>query len=335
MANVTFEDIAFKDARFGALAKHCGYPRAWGRGVMLAIWGLCTELETYTLPASAVNAIGREEDYDHLIEALVLNDLAELAEDGRVRLKGTEGRIEWLAQCRESGRRGGQASAAARKSKRPSSDPQATLKRPSRVPQANSTSGSGSGSDPVLEKTPEETLLRRAAAQPNAATSQPFETDVTISASPAVEPAVQQGLPGVLPGAAAPAEKAPAEKRTCCGPTGDPGKWMLAAEHEFCRLHRERLGLPYAHAYARDRGALRKLPEEYVPRLPELIRRFFDEADPFVFEKAGVHIPAFVQRVSTLLRPKNGNGTHGKPTPTSDQMRAMAAELRRREGLLS
>jgi hypothetical protein len=168
------------------------------------------------------------------------------------------------------------------------------------------------------------------AAAPPAAQSQPPGTTVIIPSSPAVGLAVQHDLPGVLPGVATPAVKNLAEKEPCCGPAGDPAQWMKQAEHEFCLLHRERLGLPYVHEYARDRKALKKLPAAYVPRLSELVRRFFDTADDFVFTKQGVHIPAFVSRVSTLL---GGRGRNGKLTARDLADMAMKHEAEERNAI--
>ena len=143
MANVTFLDEAFRDGRFGALARRFGMSRAWGRGIVLSLWSTCTELNTYDLPITAVDAIGMDDGgVEGLAPGLIASGLAEAIEGERVRLKGTEGRIEWLADCKAAGRRGGLASAEKRR------QGQGTLQPPLKGPFKGGLKGGSSDPEP-------------------------------------------------------------------------------------------------------------------------------------------------------------------------------------------
>lgn len=69
------------------------------------LWSTCTDRETAELEDHWIVALFGDGGPDALIRA----GLAERTESGKVRVKGTDGRIEWLKTRRESARKGGEA----------------------------------------------------------------------------------------------------------------------------------------------------------------------------------------------------------------------------------
>lgn len=104
MARVSVDDRVFSDARFDILGALLGESRHAAVGRMLRVWHECLERTSYTLPARVVAVhLGSPEGPDRLVEA----ELAEWAGDGVLRIRGTEGRIEWLEHKRETARANG------------------------------------------------------------------------------------------------------------------------------------------------------------------------------------------------------------------------------------
>ncbi len=105
MASVRIEDEARRDPRFKILGKKIGSDRFSAIGRMIEVWAHCTERETYFLQPEIIDACA---DFDGFCELLLLPDvnLAEKTDQG-IRIKGTQGRIEWLAAKRENGKSGG------------------------------------------------------------------------------------------------------------------------------------------------------------------------------------------------------------------------------------
>lgn len=95
--------------------------------------------------------------------------------------------------------------------------------------------------------------------------------------------------------------------KPCCEPSEDR---VRAVAWHFCQLHRERLGLVYAHKYGRDGKAVKDLPAEYdTDKLIGLLDAFFATDDRFTWRERGISIPAFVDRIPALLaRSTNGRG---------------------------
>ena len=109
-ASVRIEDEAFSDERYGVLAALCGLADAdHARGKMARLWRQCTAQRTYVLPIDLVCSVLGENGADCIVKA----SLGELVEGG-IRIRGTKGRIEWLAKLRNNARKGGKAKAAKR-----------------------------------------------------------------------------------------------------------------------------------------------------------------------------------------------------------------------------
>lgn len=104
MPAVRIEEEAFGDERYDDLAAAAGLADAdHARGKMARLWRQCTLEGTYALHRITVERVLGPK----AIEALTFARLGELLDDGRVRVRGTEGRIEWLEKVRAGGKKGG------------------------------------------------------------------------------------------------------------------------------------------------------------------------------------------------------------------------------------
>ena len=109
-ASVRIEDEAFSDERYGVLAALCGLADPdHARGKMARLWRQCTAQRTYVLPIDLVCSVLGENGAEGIVKAA----LGE-AVDGGIRIRGTKGRIEWLAKLRNNARKGGKAKSAKR-----------------------------------------------------------------------------------------------------------------------------------------------------------------------------------------------------------------------------
>lgn len=103
-ASVRIEDEAFNDPRIELLGSLSGYNRFEALGRLAHLWRACTQRETYIIDDIwVISCLG-----DKGPEALVKAGLAERVADG-LRVKGTEGRIEWLKKLRTNSKKGGEA----------------------------------------------------------------------------------------------------------------------------------------------------------------------------------------------------------------------------------
>ena len=103
-ASVRVEDEAFSDRRYNRLARYAGLADAdHARGKLLVLWRQCTIEQRYVLPADDVRDVLGENG----VEALVRANLGEVVDGVGVRIKGAQGRIEWLEKLRENGKKGG------------------------------------------------------------------------------------------------------------------------------------------------------------------------------------------------------------------------------------
>lgn len=115
MSAVRIENDAWTDWRFDALGQFA-YPalaRTDSRDMAMLrffrVVSVCTDSQSYTVAVVACDAIGGE----GFAAALVRCGLAEAVDAQTVRIKGTEGRIEWLREYREARQLGGKARAKA------------------------------------------------------------------------------------------------------------------------------------------------------------------------------------------------------------------------------
>jgi hypothetical protein len=123
-ASVNIVDEAFSDLRFDRLGALLGTNKYDALGRMAHLWRACTSGNTYELPTAIVSLVIP-------LEALVTSGLGERVScpccqgddeypctadcDPVVRIKGTEGRVEWLDEKRKAAKAGGLARAASAK----------------------------------------------------------------------------------------------------------------------------------------------------------------------------------------------------------------------------
>jgi hypothetical protein len=98
-ASVRIEDEAFGDGRYEHLGQLLGTTKFDALGRMSFLWRQCTQENSHVLPESFVRVFVDP-------EKLVESRLGERVETG-IRIRGTRGRIEWLAKLRKNGRKGG------------------------------------------------------------------------------------------------------------------------------------------------------------------------------------------------------------------------------------
>jgi hypothetical protein len=102
-AAVRIEGDAFSDLRYDVLAQRAGLADAdHARGKMARLWAQCTAESRHVLTQEEVRAVLG----DRGPESIVYARLGEEVEGG-IRIRGTKGRIEWLAKLRKNGRKGG------------------------------------------------------------------------------------------------------------------------------------------------------------------------------------------------------------------------------------
>lgn len=135
--SVRIETKAFSDNRYKLLAKRLGTTRWDARGRMEDIWEECTQRETYYLTEEVINSITECENFCKLICDKEIS-LGEVTEHG-IYIKGTDGRIEWIAKLRKNSRKGGRKTKAnwlaKNKAKRgPKTRPDDSPPSPSTVP---------------------------------------------------------------------------------------------------------------------------------------------------------------------------------------------------------
>lgn len=103
MTAVRIEPDAFGDPRIEYLGKLAGYSAYEALGRLAHLWRYCTQRQLYIAPHAVIEAI-----IGAPAETLVRAGLGEPTSDG-VRVRGTEGRIEWLAKLRANSKAGGEA----------------------------------------------------------------------------------------------------------------------------------------------------------------------------------------------------------------------------------
>lgn len=108
MARVNVEQKALTDARFYRLGHDLGAPQEFAHAVglvaMIRIWNECIERGDYAVDGWLIQAaLGRQD----ACELVCAADLAVKVRSGKFRVKGTEGRVEYLQKLRESGKANG------------------------------------------------------------------------------------------------------------------------------------------------------------------------------------------------------------------------------------
>lgn len=105
MARVNVDSQALVDARFGILSSLMGLDDPdYAMGKMVRLWMQCIERETYVITKPVIVSLFRGNQDAPMW--LVQSELAEEVEGG-LRIKGTKGRIEYLAEKRAKARRNG------------------------------------------------------------------------------------------------------------------------------------------------------------------------------------------------------------------------------------
>jgi len=107
MARVSVDQSALTDSRYEVLARLAGWAnRHEALGRMVLVWNECQERGAYILKGATLDALlGCSEAG----ELLIGSALAKRIGAGRFYVKGTKGRIEWLAKKREAARENGKA----------------------------------------------------------------------------------------------------------------------------------------------------------------------------------------------------------------------------------
>jgi uncharacterized phage protein (TIGR02220 family) len=123
---VRIEGMAWTDPRVIALAEMARYNVDEAIGRLARLWAWCTEKESYTAPAWLVAQILRV-SADDFVRIELGEWVAGVHET--IRIKGTHGRIEWLANKRRAARAGGEANRQRLEAKREPDDSQAIARR--------------------------------------------------------------------------------------------------------------------------------------------------------------------------------------------------------------
>lgn len=105
--SVRVESVALGDPRFDALGEIAGYSKFEALGRMVILWSACTRLGLYVIRESMIAGYLGQRG----VEAILGSDLGERVEGG-IRVRGTEGRIEWLAELKKHQIQGGRKRAA-------------------------------------------------------------------------------------------------------------------------------------------------------------------------------------------------------------------------------
>src|SRR5262245_30037125 len=142
MARVNVDQKALSDPRFGVLARLMGTgDRDTALGRMVRVWNECAERETQVLSHAVLEDIFGHPDAANWIVTAELGSLnyrgvSKRTKSNYIRIKGTAGRIEWLAKRRQEGRLGGRK--GGRPPKTPRGLPPETPPAPAPAPALNS-----------------------------------------------------------------------------------------------------------------------------------------------------------------------------------------------------
>jgi hypothetical protein len=245
---IRIESKAWTDSRYTTLALELGLPASDADVALIrvaAIWRWQTEhysaeAPTYSVSRAVVNGSLKSLDG---ARALVAADLAELEDDGRLRIKGGrddngKSRISWLWDDREEKRKAGRASAERRKAAGdprgkdgrfedlPNGGPTADQRRTNRTPTDPEQSTERQPSSPdsgLCPQDPDLSLGPRAGARDPGAPA-PAAAG-TLPSVPAMTPA-----PGPMAGYVTLALELLTAARAAIDPTANPAAWDMAFE---------------------------------------------------------------------------------------------------------
>lgn len=245
MARVNVDQKAHTDPRFELLGRLMGTNRHEALGRMILVWNECQERGSYFLPAKLVGAIlGHNDGANWLIES----DLAMWQDEiiGELRIKGTEGRIEWLDEKRRNGKKYGHLGAGhGKKGGRP--------KKPGKGVSKTGSGGSAETRSPGLNNPPP---------------------------APAPAPAKEEDPTG---GAASPPL---AKEATDVKPPRKPAEGVHAEFIRiFVDAWQVRYGEKYPFAAGKDASAItwmRKQTAEDAGKFRAIVARYIGDEDPFV-----------------------------------------------------
>jgi hypothetical protein len=102
-ASVRVDGEAFDDVRFAMLGRRLETSVYDALGRMLFVWRQCTKLDTYILTGEQLSIAGGSDEFPYLLCEV---GLAEKLDNANFRIKGTTGRIEWLRNLKENGKKG-------------------------------------------------------------------------------------------------------------------------------------------------------------------------------------------------------------------------------------
>jgi hypothetical protein len=110
LAAIRVEEKALTDPRYAILGRLMGVDKFSARGRVEMLWSHCTEIKSYFLTSSVIDTLAECEGFSELI----CHPEVKLGEktDSGIRIKGTRGRIEWLAKLRKSSEKGGEKTRA-------------------------------------------------------------------------------------------------------------------------------------------------------------------------------------------------------------------------------
>lgn len=111
MASVRLENDAWTDPRYDHLAQLVGLDDGdFARVRCMRVWSYCTDRNESVLSEAVVDVLGKHKGF---ARAMIEAQLAEETKRG-IRIKGSKGRIEWLASKRNNASKGGKAKASKR-----------------------------------------------------------------------------------------------------------------------------------------------------------------------------------------------------------------------------
>lgn len=122
---------------------------------------------------------------------------------------------------------------------------------------------------------------------------------------------------------AAPPKSEAKPKRTRQVPETDPR--VIPVIERFGELFVAKFGEPYPPNWGRDGRVIKGLPSAYTTeRLFELLARFFADPDPYVWQKRGITVSVFVERIPALLGQESA-GTNAGRDPRRGRAEPMPA----------